>query len=190
MPSASDALKLIGAILGIFSFSWNVWSALRSYLKLDIAISNFNANSAVAKVSVTNSAFTSKQISFAALIISSERLTLVEAASRLDVSNTKHHGDSRGLVHLYKTAAETPLVREDCRLVPLRELYKEQAMVGPGETVSHVCPLDLSTFARGSIQVVRFIVFVSYFGLYLRWRYTSDALMVPLAETSRGEEIC
>ena len=185
---AADALKLVGGILGVVSFSWNVWSAMRSYLKLEITVKNLGPASAVAKISVTNSAFTSKQISYAALILSGEQMTLAEAATML-LDEKAGSGDySRALVHLYKKAGEAPLMQNGCGLIPLRELYKDQEMVGPGETVSHVCGLDLSSFPAGSLQIVRFIVFVSYFGQYLRWRYTSDALMVPAAEPSSREE--
>jgi hypothetical protein len=50
----------------------------------------------------------------------------------------------------------------------LRELEGDQAMVGPGETVSYAFSLNKAKLQPGQTYVVRFVVFVLYLRLYLR----------------------
>jgi hypothetical protein len=56
-------------------------------------------------------------------------------------------------------------------------------MVGPSESVGHVCSLDVSEFQPDATHIVRFLVFISYASVYLRWRFTADALRISASKS-------
>lgn len=176
-----DALTVFGAILGAIAFGWNFWTALRAYLLLNVEVKEVAGGQAVIKVSAANSGVTSKAITYAALFITPEDMSISEAVDQI----TKAEGNT-----IPRNSVDASLARiskhkggrlysEDCVLIPLDELFHEQAMVGPGETIVHACSLPISRLKPATTYIVRFLVYVWYFNIFLRWRFTADALRTP-----------
>ena len=141
----------------------------------------------VVKVSVSNSGLTSKMISYSALLITPEEVSLAEAGVRRlckqDAGQAKSREKDHPLMRLFRFSATSVQHEGGCTLIPLKELYEDQNMVGPGEIIACACSVDLSRFRASSTCAVRYLIFISYFGLYVRWRFTADAVRVPVAST-------
>ena len=178
----SETLKAVGALLGLIAFMWNVWAAVRSYLLLGLEVRKSEDEEQIVRVSVTNAGLTSKMISYAGLLITLENMSVGEAVHRLlgpSADKSSRPSNSRNeLIRLFKRGSDAPQYEQDCAMLPLIELYQEQAMVGPGEAVSYICSVDSHKLRPGVTYVVRFIVFISYARIFLRWRFTADSLRI------------
>jgi hypothetical protein len=183
-----DALKVLGGITALLTF---LWTALRNYLVLGMEIRKPEPGDVVdpvIKVSLTNSGPKSKFISYAVLLISPDDVPLQEAITRITGKETAP-GDTRSVRSLYLKDRHSRVEKGGCVLIPLKELYANQHMVGPGEAVSHALSVNSKQWQcqRGVTYLVRFFVFVSYGrDLYVRWRFTADAFRVALPANSSG----
>jgi hypothetical protein len=135
---------------------------------------------AIVKLSVENSGLTSKLISYAALTVSPESASLADAIDDLlgqqPLSIDKGTKRQDTLLRLFHHAGNQPRYVRQSAIIPIYELYQDQAMVGPGEKISYACSLDLSKLRAETTYLVRFYVFVLYARLFLRWRFIADAL--------------
>jgi hypothetical protein len=188
MSHVTAVLTVSGALLGVVAFFWQIWSALRSWLILGMEIRNPGSGDVIVRVTVSNSGLSSKMISFAGLILSPQEVTLREAAARLaSQSLSQGNGPTHPLVSLFRSGRGRLIHSGNCVLIPLRDLYEDQSMVGPGEVLSYALSLNRSTLPDAAVVVIRFIVFISYMGIYIRWRYTSDALAVPRSQPEEAK---
>ena len=81
-------------------------------------------------------------------------------------------------MRLFDCSANSIQHEGGCTLIPLKELYELQNMVGPGETVSSASSVSLSFIQPEVTCLVRYLVFISYAGIYVRWRFTTDAFRI------------
>jgi hypothetical protein len=183
MSDFVESIKLVGGITGLTSFAWNIWTALRAYLTLTMRVElPTTGKLALVKTTVANSGVTSKVISYSAVLIAPESVPLAEAIARIcdrESISTSARANDKPLIKLYRNRAHTLRQNGGCTLIPLRELYEEQRVVGPGETLTHICSLDISQLRPGTSYSVRYFVFVSYAGFYVRWRFTGDGFTIP-----------
>jgi hypothetical protein len=190
--SSLQFFQLVGAILGVIAFVWNVWKSVRAYLVLSLDIRTpTDGGDPILRVSTANSGVTSKLISYAVVVATPENLALSDAVERLLAKPLSGSSGVRrqqsAMFALFRDAGGETRYVDGCALIPLREMYGDQAMVGPGETVSYAFSLNKTKLRPGETYVVRFLVLVHYFGSYLRWRFTADALRIPAAPASTGE---
>jgi hypothetical protein len=180
MVDFTEAFKLIGAAAGVAAFAWNIWTPLRSYLALTMDVRKPDGGEAIVKVTVANSGLLSKLISYAVLTVTPESLTLADGINALLGSSPSSPKaaplQSSAIARLFREAGDERRYGTESAILPLNELYGDQAMVGPGETVTHACSINLANLKPETVYVVRFFVFILYGGFYLRWRFTSDAL--------------
>jgi hypothetical protein len=181
MVDFTEAFKLIGAAAGVAAFAWNFWTPLRSYLVLTMDVRKPDGSEAIVKVTVANSGLLSKLISYAVLTVTPESLPLADAINGVLGSPPSSPGgepvvQSSAIARLFRDAGDQRRYGTESAILPLNELYGDQAMVGPGETVTYACSINLANLKPETVYVVRFFVFVLYAGFYLRWRFTSDAL--------------
>lgn len=176
MTAFIDAFKLVGAALGLAAFIWNLWSVLRSYLVLGLELREVEPGELIVKVSATNSSLTTKMISYAALLVTPEAVSISGAVERL-LSQTPSGSSNRSnsVLRLFHDGGDERRHASNCVFIPLSELYTEQRRVGPGESVSYARSVDLSQLLVNTTHTVRFFVFISYAGVFIRWRITADA---------------
>lgn len=190
--SSLQSFQLVGAILGVIAFVWNVWKSVRAYLVLSLDVRTpADGGDPILRVSTANSGVTSKMISYAVVVATPENLALSDAVERLLAMPLPGSSVAKrrqaAMWALFRDAGGETRYVEGCALIPLPELYGDQAMVGPGETVSYALSLHREKLRPGETYVVRFLVFVLYFGFYLRWRFTADALRIPPVPASTGD---
>ncbi len=188
MSGFTEVLKLVGAGLGLVAFVWNVWITLRSYLTLTLEVRKPEGGEVIIKVSVANPGLASKMISYAVLLITPEKMSLSDAITQLfdQVSSepARSRNGDKALARLFRHGGDARYKVQGCALIPLKELYQEQAMVGPSESVGYVCSVNVSEFQPDVTHIVRFLVFISYAGVYLRWRFTADALRISASKSA------
>lgn len=187
MNQFTEVLKIVGAVLGLLAFVWNVWTFLRSYLVLGLELRKPDVGDVIVKMTVANSGVTSKVISYAALLVSPENLSLADAVGNLlgqaSLGPPASRNQPNALTRLFRGGGDKRRCSQGCILIPLKELFNEQAMVGPGESISHACSLHASGLMPNTTYIVRFLVFVSYVRIFIRWRFTTDALRISPSET-------
>jgi hypothetical protein len=180
MMSGTEILKLVGSILGVVAFVWNVWTSARSYLVLTMEIRNpADAAGPILRVTAANSGVVSKMISYAVVLIAPESMVLADALEKILgeklTSSTGLRRRRNAVVRMFRNAGDTARYSGDCALLPLPEMYRDQAMVGPGEIVSYAFSIDGSKLKANETYIARFLVFILYPGSFLRWRFTADA---------------
>jgi hypothetical protein len=76
--------QLIGAILGVIAFVWNVWRSARAYLVLSLEVRMpADGGDPILRVSTANPGVTSKLISSAVVVAAPENLDLADTVERL-----------------------------------------------------------------------------------------------------------
>jgi len=190
MTDLAETFKFVGAAAGVASFVWNAWTPLRSYLVLTMDIRKPEGGEAIVKLSVENSGLTSKLISYAALTVTPEATSLADALDDLlghqPISAAKGTKQQDTFLRLFRHAGTQPRYARQGAIIPLNELYQDQAMVGPGEKIGYACSLDLSKLRAETTYVVRFYIFVLYARFFLRWRFTADALRYSTPNRANG----
>jgi hypothetical protein len=186
MTDFTESFKIIGAAAGVAAFVWNVWTPLRSYLVLTMEIRKPEGSEAIVKVSVANPGISAKLISYAALTVTPESSSVTHTLDDLLGPKSCANGGTSTFARLFREGGHESRYGTDCAILPLRELYHGQAMVGPGETVSYACSVNFANLKPETTYIIRFFVFILYAGFYLRWRFTADGVRysVPKSNTT------
>lgn len=172
-----DLVRNVGAVAGLVAVTWNFLTLIRSYLTLEVALRQERPSLWLLTVTLQNAATWSKRIHYAVVVVAPESMGLNQVVSAI-AGTGPEPGGSRAFERLYALAPQDRIARPDCVVVPLHEIYRDQARIGPTEKISHAVSIPTATLVGDGVQVVRVIVYISYFGLLLRWRYTSCAFML------------
>ena len=160
--------------------AWNFLTLIRSYLTLEVALRQERPALWLLTVTLQNAASWSKRIHYAVAIVAPEAVGLNQVVSAITGTGPLQRG-ARTYQRLYELAPQERIERRDCIVVPLQEIYCDQARIGPNEKIAHAVSIPTTTLMDDGVQVVRVIVYISYFGLLLRWRYTSCAFTLGAA---------
>lgn len=176
MNDAGEVLRNVGAVAGIMAIFWNFVNLVRSYLKLDFSIEEKGRKLLLLKMSLENSAVWSKRIHYAAILAAPEQVSLAEAVSSLGCSTASVRGRN-SFVRLYQLGFRERMCVNGVLLVPLGEIFGEQSRIGPNEKIGHAVSVETDTLKEGLVYIARVIVYISYWGMFLRWRYTATAFV-------------
>ncbi len=179
----SDLIGVVGGALGVFAFFWKFTEALISHVVVELSIQPDAVSSEkvpTARVMIENTGQVPKKISYAALVISPESVSLAAIADVVKASSRKKRRRllTQPMLEIYRCQPDEVIVDDESEvgLLPLRFLYEEQQQIG-NERIQyrHVIP---EAFRKpGKVFIVRLVVYSSYFFGFVRWRTTSDLLI-------------
>lgn len=172
--SFPDLVRNVGAVAGLVAVVWNFLTLIRSYLTLEVALRQERPALWLLTVTLQNAATWSKRIHYAVAIVAPESVGLNQVVSAI-AGTGPQPGGAQAFQRLYELAPQERIARPDFIVVPLHEIYRDQARIGPAEKIAHAVSIPTATLVDDDVQVIRVIVYISYFGLLLRWRYTSCA---------------
>jgi hypothetical protein len=151
----SEALQLIGGVLGVLAFFWKVWDSFNSYIHLDLEVSQDMTGLLTAKTTIENKGLWPKPLDYAFLLISKEEESpqkVVKEIINTEIKNLK----TSGKLTLEQFKPSKPIYVESGRaLIPLPFFYVEQTNIGD-EKLTCRTSIDTSKFEKGIPYSVRF----------------------------------
>ena len=152
-----EILTIVGALLGITAFVWNIRDLFMSYLHIDLEISQSQGN-VFAKATVENKSQLKKKIDNALFLVGPESESPEETFNRVSKENAwninatctndiaEHHVEVRAMASKGR------------QIVPLSFFYSENRSIAD-ERLSYCAPLSLESIEAGVPYSVRFFVF-------------------------------
>ncbi len=151
-----EALKMVGALLGIIAFIWKVADHYTAYLHIHLDL-NHSGGFLLAKTTVENRSSFVKRIDNAILLIGPESEDPVETYNHL-VPNTGARATANCTNDITITRISEPVDDGHRRmLIPLGFFYSENLRIAD-EQLSYVAPLHAEPFEEGMPYAVRFFV--------------------------------
>ena len=152
-----EALKIIGALLGIFAFFWKVRDLFSSYLHIELTVDTDGEDTVSAKAVVENKSPKPKKVDNALLVVGPEAENPIETFNRiavsagleLKVSSTNEIAASHFDRSIYDG--------EGRAVIPLSFFYSENITISD-ERLAYRAPIDSTTLERGRPYSVRFFI--------------------------------
>lgn len=178
--------QIIGGILGIIAFLWNLlgylWTYIFSHLQIDISNEKIKAGDhEKLKVNtiVENKGSIAKRIDFSFILIMPENESFKNALHKITGSFGLSGKNNEPLINLHlltenKEQILFRVVDKRFAILPLPYFYDEQFQIG-NEKIKYASVIDLADFEKGQVYNIRFVTVSRHlFNVYLRHRSTSD----------------
>jgi len=178
-----ENLKLIGALLGIVSFTWKLIEVLISHVNLMVEAERIKGSQnemPTLKLSISNSENVPKKLHYVCLMLYPDDIT-INSAIKI-IKNQIEEKPANGpfnlldIYHTKKLGTSIASTSELVFLIPVSFFHLEQMQVG-NETISHRLSLGFLPECTNRPLQVRLIVFTKYFGFYVRWRQSSELIL-------------
>lgn len=151
-----EALKIVGASLGIIAFGWKLFDLFRAYLHIHLDLDHCG-EFLLAKATVENKSSLRKRIDNAVLLVGPENENPVETYNRLaPIAGSMPTATCTNDI----TAERLPEPVYDGHgrmLIPLDFFYSENVAIAD-EHLSYVAPFQTASFQEGVPYAVRFFV--------------------------------
>lgn len=152
-----EALKIVGALLGIFAFGWKVWDIFSSYLYISLSVNVTDNECISALTTVENKSPLAKRIDNAVLLIGPESESPIETFN-LIFKHSKFDFTVKSTNDIVANRLDGPTYGPDGRvLIPLPFYYSENVAIGD-ERLSYRSPIDVGAIEAGKPYSVRFFV--------------------------------
>lgn len=169
-----EALKIIGASLGVIAFAWKVWDSFASYLHIYLEKPQLERNSVTISARIENRSLFDKKVTYAILLIGPEHEDTVTTA-RMIASRLGHQAQIHYTNDIESLITDKPVYEDQGRaLIPLPFFYLEQIAIGD-EDLSYRTYLPISKFEPDIPYSVRFFIF----GRRRLHRSTQDGFIIP-----------
>ena len=151
-----EALKLVGAILGIIAFGWKVWDTVVAFLHIELSIEIGKDKSLSALTIVENKRAIPRRIDNALLLVGPEEESPIATFNKIS--------GSRGnkVVYTNEIVGRPPDHQihrgpEGRLLMPLPFYYSENIKIGD-EKLSYRAPIDTQSIPSGTPYSIRFFI--------------------------------
>jgi len=152
-----EAVKIIGAILGILSFAWRIYDETASYLHIELTIEDAtatNSNYILANVKVENKSKLRKKIDHALILVSPEDEKPTETYNKLTNSDIE---EISSIFDFDNEHIEAIYGEKGRAMILLPFFYIENIRIAD-EIISYSAPIKLEKVAKNVPYAVRFFV--------------------------------
>ena len=152
MEDVIKIVTILGGLLGIIAFFWNVINAYKSFLRLEVEVKNINSNLLI-KTKIINTSKKSKNLTSAFLLINPEQDDpIISMNSLFPNLKAKYTND-------FKLIGEsTNIYEKNLAFIPLLFFTSEQVRIGD-EEITYTSSVDSDHFDKKKKYSVRFFVF-------------------------------
>lgn len=153
---ALEAVKIIGAILGILSFAWRIYDETASYLHIELTIEDataINSNYILANVKVENKGKLAKNIDNALILVSPETENPVITYNQLNHSEIKEMSE----IFATEQTIESKYDEKGRAIIVLPFFYTENTRIAD-EIVSYSAPIKIEEVEKNVPYAVRFFI--------------------------------
>ena len=147
-----ESIKLIGALLGAFTFFWKVWDARSNYLHIELTV-HFDDQGPIAKTKVENKSLLNKKINNALLLIGPESDNPIDTFNLVTGIQAYFTNDIVSCCPF----REPILGTEGRAVIPLPFFYSENVRISD-ECVTYSAPIPAEGILQGIPYSARFFI--------------------------------